>query len=275
MKSRKPKAESRRPNWLLKAVTVNRLCSDFGVRISFPLALILSLAFSFPALAASPSLLFRAGVDAFRSGDYTNAATAFWQSATAQPASGSLQNLGLAQWQCGRTGPAILAWEQALWLDPLNDAARVNLRFARKAAQLETPELAWYEVVSTWLPAGYWAWVAGASLWLAVGLVMVPGILRWRRAAWHQAAAALGLAVFLLSLPALLGVQTRANLGFVLEKNVPLRLTPTEEAQFITRLAPGEPIRAQRTHGDYVLVRTSRGAGWLTCDQFGLTCPKG
>jgi hypothetical protein len=224
--------------------------------------------------AASPELLFRAGAEAFRAADYSTAATAFWQSAMAQPSSGTLLNLGLAQWQCGRTGPAILAWEQALWVNPFGDAARGNLRFARKNAQLETPELAWYEVVSTWLPANWWAWVAGLSLWSAIGLVMLPGILRWRKAAWHQAVAALGLAVFLLSLPALLGIQTRSRLGFVLEKNAPLRLTPTDEAQVITRMAPGEPVRLQRSHGGYVLVKTSHGAGWLAQDHFGLPCPR-
>jgi hypothetical protein len=102
-------------------------------------------------------------------------------------------------------------------------------------------------------------------------MVMLPGILRLRKAAWHQAVAALGFMVFLLSVPAYLGVHTRSHIGFVLQKDVPLRLTPTLEAQAVTRLAAGEPARFIRTRGNYVLIRTNRALGWVERDQFGLT----
>ncbi len=223
--------------------------------------------------ASTSSALFRTGVAAYRAGNYPVAVTAFRQAAALRPASGTLQNLGNAEWQQGNTGPAIVAWEQAVWLDPFNGAARENLRFARKAAQLESPELAWYEVVSTWLPLNWWAWLAGLSLWLAVGLVLVPGILRRRKRAWHQAVAAFGFAIFLLSVPAHLGVDTRSRIGFVLRKDTPLRLTPTQEAQAVTRLAGGEPARLERARGEFLLVRTSRATGWVRRNEFGLICP--
>jgi len=243
--------------------------SDFGFRFWASLVLV-----AWPALqvqAAPFEELFREGVAAYRAADYAGAAKAFRQSTTVQPASGTLQNLGNAEWKLGHTGAAVLAWEQALWLDPFNMPARMDLRFARRAAQLESPELAWYEVVSTWLPANWWTWIAGASLWLAVGMVMLPGILRLRKAAWHQAVAALGLMVFLLSVPAYLGVHTRSRVGFVLQKDTLLRLTPTLDAQAVTRLAAGEPARLVRTRGNYVLIRTNRALGWVEREQFGLT----
>jgi tetratricopeptide (TPR) repeat protein len=221
-----------------------------------------------------PDALFHDGANAYRAADYEHAVAAFRQSVALQPSSGGLLNLGNAEWQCRHTGPAILAWEQALWLDPFNHSARQNLRFARKAAQVEAPDLAWYEVVSTWLPVNWWAWIAGASFWLAIGMATLPGILRRRKATWHQAVAALGLMVFLLSVPALVGVSTRSRLGFVQRNDVPLRLTPTLEAQAITRLGAGEPARYIRTRGDYVLIRTTRTLGWVEQAQFGLTCPK-
>ena len=244
---------------------------DFGLPRAFGFLLAPLLALS--AFASSPDALFRVGVAAYRAADYSLAAQAFRQSVTLQPASGALQALGNAEWQQRRTGDAILAWEQALWLDPFNESARQNLRFARKTAQLEAPDLAWYEVISAWLPVSWWAWIAGGSLWLAVAMVILPGILRQRKATWHQAVAALALMVFLLSIPALFGVQTRARIGFVLEKDTPLRLTPTLEAQAITRLAPGEPARLVRARGRYVLIQTGRTLGWVERDQFGLTCP--
>jgi tetratricopeptide (TPR) repeat protein len=216
---------------------------------------------------------FIAGTQTFKDADFERSAAAFRQSAALQPASGTLQNLGLAEWQQGKVGAAILAWEQALWLDPFNQSARVNLRFARKAAQLEAPDLSWNEVVSAWLPINWWAWLAGMSLWLAVGMGTLPGVLRQPKAAWHQALAAFGVMVFLLSVPAHLGVHSRSHLGFVLNKETPLRMTPTLEAQAITRLSAGEPVRSLRTRGNYVLVRTSRSTGWLARDKFSLICP--
>lgn len=241
-----------------------------------------SLAVCFPWLvlcqattvfASSPDAWFRRGAEAYRAGDYSSAARAFTESARRRPASGTLRNLGNAEWQRGQIGPAILAWEQARWLDPFGHAARNNLRFARRIAQLEAPDLAWYEVVSTWLPVNWWAWITGVSLWLAVGLALVPGLLRRPKASWHQAAAACGLMVFLLSLPAHFGVHTRGCIGFVLEKDTPLRYTPTREAQAITHLGAGEPARFERAQGLYLLVRTSRARGWIERNQLGLICP--
>ncbi len=222
--------------------------------------------------AAPEDALFRFGTNSFNVGDYTQAAGAFAQAATLKPASGTLQNLGNAEWQAGRTGPAILAWEQALWLDPFNRSARMNLRFARHVAQLESPDLTWAEVVSSWLPANWWAWVAGISLWLSVSISTVPGMFRARKAAWHQAVAAFGLAVFLLSIPAQIGVNSRSKLGFILFKDVPLRLTPTSEAQYVTRLAAGEPARIERFKGNYLLVSASHTTGWIQRDQFKTIC---
>src|SRR5690348_16377807 len=118
--------------------------------------------------AGSPGDLFRDGTEAFRAADYAGAIKAFRQSANMQPASGTLHDLGLAEWHRGHAGAAILSWEQSLWLEPFNTGTRGNLRYARKIAQLEAPELTWYEVVSTWLPANWWAWIAGISLWSAV-----------------------------------------------------------------------------------------------------------
>ena len=246
---------------------MNLLTSISGFRL---LPTIVCGLLAFDAGASPARALFQTGSAAYRAGQFSVAAIAFRQAAELQPASGTLQNLGSAEWQLGNTGTAVLAWEQALWLDPLNASARENLRFARKTAQLESPELAWYEVVSTWLPVNWWAWLAGSSLWLAVGLVLLPGIFRLRKQAWHQAVAALGFAIFLLSVPAHLGVDTRSRIGFVLKKDTPLRLTPTREAQAVTRLAAGEPARLERARGDFLLIRTSRTRGWVERGELGL-----
>ncbi len=77
---------------------------------------------------------FSIGIDAYEAGQFELAAQNFNASLAETTASGTLLNLGLANWRCGRTGGAILAWEQAAWLDPFNRDARNNLSFARETA---------------------------------------------------------------------------------------------------------------------------------------------
>ncbi len=218
----------------------------------------------------APEEQFRQASQAYEAGGFEQAAGLFRQAAAATPAAGTLQNLGNAEWQCGRSGPAILAWERSQWLAPFNFNARADLRFARRTAQLEGPDLTWYEVCSTWLPVNAWAWIASLSFWGALALVLLPGALRWRRADWHQGAAAAGLAIFILTIPALGGVHTRSKIGIILDKDTPLRLTATREAQVLARLPAGETARLERARGTYVFIRTSAAAGWVEREQFGL-----
>jgi len=247
---------------------------------SLRIALILCLGMALQLSAASAlsaetaETLFHDGTKSYQVADYARASRAFRKSAGLQLATGTLQSLGNAEWQRGEVGAAILAWEQSLWVDGFNQAARQNLGYARKAAELEPPEVSWHEAVSTWLPVNSWAWISGASLWLAVGMVLLPGIMRRPRAAWHQATAALGLTVFLISLPAHLGVQSRTDIGFILHQDTPLRLTPTAGAEVMTRLRAGAPARVEKTRGKFVLVRTNRTRGWIEAQQLGLICPK-
>jgi hypothetical protein len=237
------------------------------------LALLLLLLASISSRAATPQSLFQGATAAYQAGNFSEAAALFSNSASLRPASGTLENLGLAEWRSNQPGPALLAWEQSLWLDPFNRASHNNLRFARKVLQVESPDLTWYEVVSTWLPVNWWAWITGTSFWFAIAAALLPGIFRLPKAGWHQGLAALGLTVFLLSVPAHAGVRTRARTGFILQKDTSLRLTPTAEAQTLTRLSAGEPAKLLKTRGVYILLRTPRAVGWVRQEEFGRICP--
>jgi tetratricopeptide (TPR) repeat protein len=223
---------------------------------------------------AAGDVCFQAGVAAYEAGRYEPAAQAFRGSLAQHPAAGTLLNLGLAEWQSGHPGEAMLAWEQAAWLDPFRSAARDNLLFARETTGVNPPDLTWFELASTWLPANFWTWLAGGSLWLAVAMVTVPGFLRVSKAGWHQTTAAVALGVFLLSIPPSIGVVTRSNIGIVVDKNTSLRLTPTQAAEVVASLPAGEPVRRLRIHGDYLLVRTQNGNGWVERRQIRFVCPR-
>jgi len=213
--------------------------------------------------------LFAQGIKAYQAGQFPEATTAFQKSAQTQPAVGTLVNLGLAEWQRGHAGTAILAWEKARWLDPFDLRAEGNLKFARAVAQVDEPPLKWFETASTWLPPNAWVWLAGTSLWLAVGTLVLPGIFRRRKADWQRMLAALALGIFLFSLTANFGVVSRAQIGLVVERNAALRLTPTQTAEVILTLTAGEPARKLRTRGNYFFIRTASAAGWIEQKSFG------
>ncbi len=232
--------------------------------------LVAALFFPAPAGRAATNDFFTDGIVLSHAGQFPEAAAAFENSAKRQPSSGALVNLGLAEWQRGHAGAAMLAWERAQWIDPFDASARANLKFARAVAQVDGPELKWFEAASTWLPPNAWVWLAGASLSLAAGALVLPGIFRRRKAGWQQSLAALGFCVFIVSLTANFGVVSRTQIGFVLKKNAPLLLTPTREGEIISTLTAGEPARKLRTRGNYFFIRTLNGAGWVEREQFGL-----
>lgn len=217
---------------------------------------------------------FAQGVEFSRAGQFPEAAAAFEKSALAQPASGTLLNLGVAEWRRGRAGAAILAWEQARWIDPFDPRAGADLEFAREAAQVDSPQLKWFEAASAWLPPAAWAWLTCASLWLAAGMITLPRVFRWQKAGWQQALAALAFGTFLFGLTADLGVMSRTQIGLVVKKNAPLLLTPTKDAEVVSTLAAGEPARRLRSRGNYYFIRTAFATGWIRRDQFGLVCPE-
>lgn len=261
-----------------KAAEAGRSPSRYRILRSVPWeAIVVAIMFAgatLSAKAASSDSLFREGVDLYHAGNYPTAVETFGQAVAARPASGTLQNLGLAEWQRGRVGESILAWEQALWFDPFNKPAQGNLQYVRRLAQVESPDLTWYEAVSAALPMNWWTWVAALSFWIAVAAVILPGIFRRTRTASSQAIAAICLMIFLLTIIAQIGVQTRSRIGFVLATNALLRLTPTAEAQPIARLQPGEPVRMKKTRGEYVLIRTNRALGWVLRREIGSLCER-
>jgi len=217
---------------------------------------------------------FAQGLEYTRDGNFPGAAAAFKNEAETQPAAGTFLNLGLAEWNRGHAGTAILSWEQAQWIDPFDARAAGNLKFARQVAEVDSPRLKWFESASTWLPPDAWVWISGVSLWLAIGALVLPRLFRQQRAGWHQTLAAMGFCAFLFSVTADIGVVSRTDIGFVIKKTAPLLLTPTQDGEVITSLNGGEPARRLRARGNYYYIRTDGTAGWIEKKQFGLVCPE-
>lgn len=234
--------------------------------------MLVALLLTYNVATASGTNDFILGQKAYAAGDYAAAAQSFTRTVSNAPSAGAYQNLGNAAWQQGRVAEALLAWERATWIDPRHENARNNLQFARELAQLEAPDLTWGEIASTWLPGDWWTLLAAGSLWFAVSLAVLPPVLRWRKSGWQQALMAVGLGIFLLTLPANYGAWTRASLGLVLEAETPLTLTPTADGEATTKLAAGEPARVLQRRGKYLLIRTRLATGWIESGKFGFIC---
>jgi hypothetical protein len=213
---------------------------------------------------------FTNGVGLARAGQLSQAGATFEKLVQTRPSAGGFVNLGITEWQLGHAGAAILNWERAAWINPYDGRAVQNLKFARAVAQVDEPELRWFETASTWLPANAWLWLAGASLWLAVGTLVLPRVFRRRKSGWQQSLVALGLCAFIFSVTANIGVVSRTDIGFVLKKSVPLRLTPTSGSEVTSTLSAGEAVRRLKTRGNYFFVRTPLAAGWVEQSQIGL-----
>jgi hypothetical protein len=82
---------------------------NFSIKIY--LAMMVALVAAAQASFAAVETHFSAGVTAYEAGQFELAAQNFSASLAETTASGTLLNLGLANWRCGRTGGAILAWE--------------------------------------------------------------------------------------------------------------------------------------------------------------------
>ncbi len=240
-----------------------------GIRQCFAALVAVICLFFVDARAATDDFYVR-GLPAAQAGDFPTASSVFENELKHQPSAGIFVDLGITEWQRGHAGAAILAWERAAWVDPYDALANQNLKFARTVAQVDEPELRWFETASTWLPSNAWVWIAGASLWLAVGALVLPRVFRWRRSGWQQTLAALGFCVFIFSITANVGVVSRTDIGFILKKNAPLRLTPTGGSELISTLSAGEPVRRVKTRGNYYFVRTPMTAGWVERGQVGL-----
>jgi len=237
-------------------------------RATWSLALMLTLILRVSA-APAPDLFEKAS-DLYIDGLYDESAAAFRSVLGDTLGAGALHNLGNAEWHRGNVGQAVLAWERARWLDPFNADSSVNLRFARRSTELPDPQLTWHEKCSSWLPVSTWAWLACIGFWLAADSLALPHLLRWNRVGWVQSAAAIGLGLFLLSAPGILGVESRRRLAVLLQEDVPLRLTPTVSAQVLTTLPAGDVVRIKRERGQYLYIRTPDGGGWILRSEAGL-----
>ncbi|MEX2182558.1 MAG: hypothetical protein WD771_10985 [Gemmatimonadaceae bacterium] len=141
---------------------------------------------------------FAEGTTAFVGADYARARDAFLRSAQAAPRDANAwANLGTAAWQAGDTATAVLGWQRALRLAPLNQDLRTRLRRVR-APQLRGIGRVWpvpplplvAGAIALWCVA--WGWMArrawgGRGVGVAPRLLLIPALGLAAVALWADA----------------------------------------------------------------------------------------
>jgi len=189
-------------------------------------------------------------------------------------------DLGAAQLEAGSLGPAILSFERAHWLAPSDRGIEEALRTAREKAGVPSLEEPWWLRTRNTLGPDAWALALALALVLACGLASVallrPLVLLGRprlgRAlAWGTTGACAGLIVASVASASFWAATSRA---VVLAPGLALRIAPFDAAQSRATLSPGEAVRVEERHGEFLRVRAEGGrTGWVPERALGAVVP--
>jgi len=203
----------------------------------------------------------------FKSADFAGAAAAYETILDQDgPRASVYFNLGNSYQSLEKYGPAILAYERALFLSPRDPDLLANLALARKAVAVveDTAIHPCLDAVVRYLSRNEWSWiVAGAAMFLG-GLGLACGIVKLPRK-FAISAAALAALVLMFSAGVLYLRKGESSHGVVLSKNAAVRLSPFEKAESLGTAGQGRVVRmgAKRGNFQYVEVPGSSLQGWL------------
>lgn len=244
----------------------------------FRYLLILALAFVYilPVFATDYGKAFAAGLQAYRQKDYKTAIEKYEAALSGEMKSAeAYNNLGLAYYQEGDLGYAILNFERAIRQNPYLKDARHHLKAAKQRMTVPVKEnkgfwmfKAWNALVGT-LSSNSWAMVLWVSLFLAAA-----GFIVWYNKLGDPAKntlafkLGLGFAIFSI-LPMIWGFQaSRAeynnNLVIVVSPTAGVRTAPSIQGEDIMQLGAGAKGRIVEQEGEWNRVRLENGVlGWM------------
>lgn len=251
------------PSLVARALEIARAVDAEAVRPSAG-GITLVMLFATLCLAASAAAMpdaalrtFGDGVQAYERGQYGAAQRLFARSAARAPrAADAWANLGTAAWARGDTAHAVLGWQRALRLDPLDDETREHLALVT-APLIGAPGYVPPMPVSALAFAALALW---ATAWLALAWQAV------RRTPHLRPIAGGAIAVALVALAAALELQDRGGvrgLG-VLRGARELLDSPSADGAAAATAAAGEVGTLGAREGAWVRLSVGGGrAGWV------------
>lgn len=251
------------PTLVARALEIARAVDAEAVRPSVgggTLMLLLAAVTLVTSAIAMPDAVRRTfgdGVQAYERGQYATAQRLFARSAARAPrAPDAWANLGTAAWARGDTAHAVLGWQRALRLDPLDDETREHL------ALVQPPAIGAPAYVAP-VPVNALALVA-LALWAAAWLALAFQAIR--RTPHVRPIAGGALAVAVVALAAALELQDRAGargLG-VLRGARDLLESPSPDGAPAAAAAAGEVGTLGVREGAWVRLSVGGGrVGWV------------
>jgi tetratricopeptide (TPR) repeat protein len=187
---------------------------------------------------------------------------------SAQPASYSaaaLYNLGNSYARLGKPALAVLNYERALLLAPLDPDIRANLRHVRDAAGL-VPERRWPGDSLRWLSPNttYWAGFAGL---LAAGAAWLLLSFRPSHRLASRALLGSGLLLMAFAMNDALAIERLQHRAVVMEAAA-ASASPISGGDPLFTVPPASIVQQEDEHGGFSLIRDSQGRiGWVTRDR--------
>jgi tetratricopeptide (TPR) repeat protein len=212
--------------------------------------------------------LFHAGNQAFQKGRYEKALALYGRAAAQKGYSAALlYNMGNCFVHLQKPGPAVLAYERALLLDPGDRDARTNLALVRSRYHLPDPNHnGWLHILNLLGPD---QWLMGGTTLLAATILLLLAAARRPSRSLFSLLSAAGLVLLLAA-----GMTLAAYRGYrhgqasIVLTDADLRISPFQEARSRDRLAAGQIVKVMKEHKEYVLVQDREGSkGWLRADS--------
>ncbi len=241
------------------------------------LSLRLSLFYGVVALAFTANGLtaenpFQSGIEAYEQGDYKTAKTEFTLAVNTNETPAARHNLGLALFQLDKPAQAVWQLERALILNPFNKDYRKKRNLVREQLGLTGDPTEWYDSLSQLVSISAWLMIATVSLWLLVGVFILPVLNDKSAGIRVQLLRCFSLLTLTLSLIAIgLNLQTHKTGIILSEETASLHAAPANAAPESGFARPGERAHVLDQHNNFYKIKTEGSAtGWISEDDFRL-----
>lgn len=209
----------------------------------------------------------------FEQKEYDKALTVWYgMIESGKTSAGIFYNIGLAESQVNNTPKAMLAYEQALRLKPMNEAIQSAITNERKKIQDATIPVepfflnVWYKALVTFLRPGYWSFLGLGLIGMAIlSLVSANKKINAEARQLHRYKIPLVVLGALFVLTGWLSYREiyRENEA-IIATSCAVRQAPDSDSPQTRTLYPGEKIMITDSIGDWYHVQLlNLDAGWL------------
>lgn len=176
-----------------------------------------------------------------------------------------LFNSGNAALRDGRTGPAILSYERARWLEPRDSAIIHNLQKAREKAGITAPAPPFWKRPAQWFSLNETAALGSLSLLVVCLLFFSAGLIPPNLRRPTASACWTLLLITLLSGSAIAARWADLKQAIITTASpATARIAPAQSAASTFELPPGAKVTTLATHGSFLQIRASDGrTGWV------------